>query len=219
MGFCGCSRLGLLDPLRRAAASERRLCQRWGHRQPRREPSTATPDVDACSTHCSSSNGRMTNRRAGVSDRNYPEFWGEKRPSAVLDGPFGDRPTLVLSMAVGFCAVAATNFPRVAMFLLAGGRDPPGPGAGTEGLGDRARGRRTAGVRASRRVLHAFPSGGAAARLVLLAADGHSNAEVVRRFGMSARSVGRWRRRFHELRLPEVDDETRSGRRAAFPPQ
>src|SRR5436190_22409787 len=56
------------------------------------------------------------------------------------------------------------------------------------------------------------------AKLVLLAADGHSNAEIARRLGMSSKAVGRWRGRFHEQRLAGLEDQARSGRPRRFPP-
>src|SRR6516162_616879 len=56
------------------------------------------------------------------------------------------------------------------------------------------------------------------AKLVLLAADGLSNAEIGRRLGMSTKAVGRWRGRFHEQRVAGLDDQARSGRPRRFPP-
>ena len=56
------------------------------------------------------------------------------------------------------------------------------------------------------------------AKLVLAAAEGHSNAEIGERLGMSTKAVGRWRRRFHERRLEGLSDEARSGRPRRFPP-
>src|ERR1700685_4775995 len=56
------------------------------------------------------------------------------------------------------------------------------------------------------------------AKLVLLAAEGRSNAEIGERLGMSTKAVGRWRRRFHEHRLEGLVDEARSGRPRRFPP-
>jgi len=56
------------------------------------------------------------------------------------------------------------------------------------------------------------------ARLVLYAADGDSNAEIARRLDMSTKSVGRWRRRFCELRLAGLRDFERAGRPRRFPP-
>ena len=56
------------------------------------------------------------------------------------------------------------------------------------------------------------------AKLVLLAAEGCSNAEIGERLQMSAKAVGRWRRRFHERRLEGLRDEARPGRPRRFPP-
>jgi hypothetical protein len=56
------------------------------------------------------------------------------------------------------------------------------------------------------------------AKLVLLAADGCSNAEIAERLGMSTKAVGRWRGRFHEHRLEGLADQARSGRPHRFPP-
>ena len=56
------------------------------------------------------------------------------------------------------------------------------------------------------------------AKLVLLAADGLSNAEIARRLGMSTKAVGRWRDRFHEQRVAGLEDQARSGRPRRFPP-
>ena len=56
------------------------------------------------------------------------------------------------------------------------------------------------------------------ARLVLYAAEGCSNAEIARRLDMSAKSVGRWRRRFCEMRLDGLKDAERAGRPRRFPP-
>jgi len=56
------------------------------------------------------------------------------------------------------------------------------------------------------------------ARLILYAADGSSNAEIARRLDMSAKSVGRWRRRFCQRRLAGLRDSERAGRPRRFPP-
>jgi hypothetical protein len=50
------------------------------------------------------------------------------------------------------------------------------------------------------------------AKLVLLAEEGCSNAEIGERLGMSDRAVRRWRRRFLEHRLQGLEDKPRSGR-------
>jgi hypothetical protein len=57
------------------------------------------------------------------------------------------------------------------------------------------------------------------AKLVLLAAEGQSNADIGERLGMSTKAVGRWRRRFHERRLEGLADQARSGRPRRFPAQ
>jgi hypothetical protein len=56
------------------------------------------------------------------------------------------------------------------------------------------------------------------AKLILYAADGSSNAEIARRLDMSAKSVGRWRRRFCGQRLDGLQDSERAGRPRRFPP-
>jgi len=49
------------------------------------------------------------------------------------------------------------------------------------------------------------------ARIVLLCADGLSNAAVARKLDTTSQRVGRWRRRFAERRLDGLWDEPRSG--------
>ena len=56
------------------------------------------------------------------------------------------------------------------------------------------------------------------AKIVLLAAEGHSNAEIARRLDTTERSVGKWRRRFCEEGLPGLDEKPRPGRPRSFPP-
>ncbi|MGA2011715.1 MAG: helix-turn-helix domain-containing protein [Solirubrobacteraceae bacterium] len=56
------------------------------------------------------------------------------------------------------------------------------------------------------------------AKLVLLAADGHANAEIAQRLGMNTRVVSQWRRRFAADRLAGLADQARSGRPRRFPP-
>ncbi|MGH2713971.1 MAG: helix-turn-helix domain-containing protein [Thermoleophilaceae bacterium] len=56
------------------------------------------------------------------------------------------------------------------------------------------------------------------AKLVLLAADGHTNREIAGRVDMSADRVGDWRRRFGEEGLEGLEDRARSGRPRRFPP-
>ena len=49
-------------------------------------------------------------------------------------------------------------------------------------------------------------------RIVLRCAEGHSNTQVARECGVTAATVGKWRRRFCELRLDGLCDEPRPGR-------
>ncbi len=56
------------------------------------------------------------------------------------------------------------------------------------------------------------------ARLVLYAAEGHTNREIAQRLDMNEEVVGRWRRRFHAERLEGLEDRARSGRPRRFPP-
>ena len=56
------------------------------------------------------------------------------------------------------------------------------------------------------------------ARIVLYAADGLPDTEIARRLDTSPGLVGRWRRRFAELRLEGLKDKPRAGRPRRFPP-
>jgi putative transposase len=49
------------------------------------------------------------------------------------------------------------------------------------------------------------------ARIVLLAADGHSNTEIADKFGLSKPTVGIWRQRYLRQRLQGLYDEPRPG--------
>jgi len=49
------------------------------------------------------------------------------------------------------------------------------------------------------------------ARIVLAAADGLENKAIVEKLGTNANTVGKWRRRFAELRLDGLHDEPRPG--------
>ena len=50
------------------------------------------------------------------------------------------------------------------------------------------------------------------ARIVLLAADGHSNVEIAARVGVSLPTVTSWRARYRDSGLGGLDDAPRSGR-------
>lgn len=56
------------------------------------------------------------------------------------------------------------------------------------------------------------------AKMVLLAAEGLSNAEIARRLDSTERSVGKWRRRFYEEGLAGLDERPRPGRPRSFSP-
>jgi transposase len=53
-------------------------------------------------------------------------------------------------------------------------------------------------------------------RIVLKCAEGHANKEVAAECGVSAAMVGKWRRRFCELRLDGLSDDPRPGRPATI---
>jgi transposase len=63
-----------------------------------------------------------------------------------------------------------------------------------------------------RRAAVSAPRAATRAQVVLAAAEGCSNAEIARRVGSSALSVGKWRRRFAASGLAGLDDEARIGR-------
>ncbi len=54
------------------------------------------------------------------------------------------------------------------------------------------------------------------ASIVLLAADGHTNAAIAEMLGVEENTVGKWRRRFAESRVTGLRDEPRSGRPPKF---
>lgn len=56
------------------------------------------------------------------------------------------------------------------------------------------------------------------AKIVLLAAEGHTNTEIARRLDCTERSVGKWRRRFFQEGLPGLDERPRPGRPRSFSP-
>ena len=49
-------------------------------------------------------------------------------------------------------------------------------------------------------------------RIILLSADGVTNKDIAARLGVSQPTVGKWRKRFLERRLPGLHDELRPGR-------
>ena len=57
------------------------------------------------------------------------------------------------------------------------------------------------------------------AKIVLLAAEGETNAEIARRLDCALRTVSLWRKRFFEERLDGLCDRPRAGVRAVFPPE
>jgi transposase-like protein len=57
------------------------------------------------------------------------------------------------------------------------------------------------------------------ANIVLLAADGLTNAEIARRLGCTDKTPGRWRRRFAEEGLAGLDEKPRPGRPRSFSPR
>ena len=56
------------------------------------------------------------------------------------------------------------------------------------------------------------------AKIVLLAAEGKTNAEIARRLDCALRTVSLWRKRFFEERLDGLRDRPRPGRPRRFPP-
>jgi Helix-turn-helix domain len=56
------------------------------------------------------------------------------------------------------------------------------------------------------------------ARIVLYAAQGLHDTEIAAKLDTSPGLVGRWRRRFAELRLEGLKDKPRAGRPRRFPP-
>ena len=57
------------------------------------------------------------------------------------------------------------------------------------------------------------------AKMILYAAEGQSNAEITMRLETAAEVVGRWRKRFFEVRLAGLEDRERVGRPCRFPPE
>ena len=56
------------------------------------------------------------------------------------------------------------------------------------------------------------------AKIVLLAADGLSNAQIAERLDVPRQIVSKWRKRFHEHRFAGLEDEPRPGRPPGFSP-
>jgi transposase-like protein len=56
------------------------------------------------------------------------------------------------------------------------------------------------------------------AKIVLLAAEGKTNAEIARRLDCALRTVSLWRKRFFEHRLDGLRDRPRPGRPRRLPP-
>jgi hypothetical protein len=56
------------------------------------------------------------------------------------------------------------------------------------------------------------------AKVVLLAAEGHSDCEIARRLDCTDKTAGKWRRRFAEEGLAGLDERRRPGRPRSFPP-
>ena len=57
------------------------------------------------------------------------------------------------------------------------------------------------------------------AKIILLAADGLSNDQIAQRVDTPRQIVSKWRKRFFERRLAGLDEQSRRGRPARFPPQ
>ena len=57
------------------------------------------------------------------------------------------------------------------------------------------------------------------ARIILYAADGLENDEIARRLDTPRQIVSKWRQRFFRKRLAGLEEESRRGRPARFPPQ
>jgi hypothetical protein len=57
------------------------------------------------------------------------------------------------------------------------------------------------------------------AKVVLLAAAGHRDAEIARRLDCTDKTVGKWRRRFAAEGLAGLDERPRPGRPRSFSPR
>lgn len=56
------------------------------------------------------------------------------------------------------------------------------------------------------------------AKMVLLAAEGYGNDQIAERLDSSREIVSKWRKRFFEQRLAGLEERSRRGRPAVFPP-
>ena len=56
------------------------------------------------------------------------------------------------------------------------------------------------------------------AKIILLAADGLSNKQIGQRLELPRQIVSKWRKRFFEQRLAGLEERSRRGRPAVFPP-
>jgi transposase-like protein len=57
------------------------------------------------------------------------------------------------------------------------------------------------------------------AKVILLAADGHSDCEIARRLDCTGKTAGKWRRRFAQEGLAGLDERPRPGRPRSFSPR
>ena len=57
------------------------------------------------------------------------------------------------------------------------------------------------------------------ARIILYAAEGLENDEIARRLDTPRQIVSKWRKRFFEERVAGLEEKSRRGRPARFPPQ
>jgi len=57
------------------------------------------------------------------------------------------------------------------------------------------------------------------AKVVLLAAEGHSDAEIARRLDCTDKTAAKWRRRFDQEGLAGLDERPRPGRPRSFSPR
>jgi transposase len=55
------------------------------------------------------------------------------------------------------------------------------------------------------------------ARIVLYAAEGLGSDEIAARLDTPRQVVSKWRKRFHDQRLPRLADQRRGGRPPSFP--